>query len=128
MKGTQQEETIETNRVTSKSNACDGIDYIIDRYNDLSLLSTDEVMLLPDEFKEYSSDSFMTKLDTFLNKISLIDKEERNTLIEKIVCTIEMAKPLYDDAHETTEYTSWKSIKEYLLQYIQDRVILLYWI
>jgi hypothetical protein len=55
-----------------------------------------------------------------------MEAEEWNALIEKVVCKIETAKAKNWTKHENTGYESGGSLQEYILQYIQDRIILLY--
>jgi len=90
--------------------------YIVDRFAALSVLPVEEVTVLPTELEKYFTASFTAKLERFLSKISSMEKDVKNSLIEKIVCKIETVK----------SSNTWNSVKESILQYIQDRVILLY--
>lgn len=123
-----QDETSETTNDTKETNSteCYEKNYIIERFSKLSLIPTEEIVTVPEAFQQYFSNSFMTSLNNFIIQISWMEAQAANAVIERVVCKIETAKAKNWTKHQNTGYESGGSAQGYILQYIQDRVILLY--
>ena len=91
------------------------------------LSSTDEALVseIPEGHQSGTARIIQAALDEFLTRLNAIeDASERNDIIRALVCRIEMIKADRGLRHEHIGMNSGMSYVDYLLQYMQDQVIL----
>lgn len=106
--------------------ACEEAGYILGRYTKLINQDTITVYNIPYDMAPRLWSLLIEHIDMLVNQLTKLEGETRNDRIQHIVCKIEKLKESRGQRHAHIGYDHSVSVLDYLLQYIQDMIILQY--